>query len=152
MKTLFSILLIFLFLDTASAQNAQRVKNFNIDKTTLAIEGYDPVAYFTSKKGIEGKKEISLVKEGITYHFSSIQNRELFTVNPSKYEPQFGGWCAYAMGANGEKVSIDPQTFKILDGKLYLFYNKFFNNTLKEWNKNENVLRQKAELNWSKFK
>ncbi len=152
MKTLFSIFLIFLFLDTASAQNAQRVKNFNIDKTTLAIEGYDPVAYFTSKKGIEGKKEISLVKEGITYHFSSIQNRELFTVNPSKYEPQFGGWCAYAMGANGEKVSIDPQTFKILDGKLYLFYNKFFTNTLKDWNKNENALRQKAELNWSKFK
>jgi YHS domain-containing protein len=152
MKTLFSVFLIFLFLDTATAQNAQRVKNFNIDKTTLAIEGYDPVAYFTSKKGIEGKMEISLVREGITYYFSSIQNRELFKVNPSKYEPQFGGWCAYAMGENGEKVSVDPQTFKVLDGKLYLFYNKFFTNTLKDWNKNENALRQKAEQNWSKFK
>lgn len=152
MKTLFSIFLIFLFLDTASAQNAQRVKNFNIDKTTLAIEGYDPVAYFTSKKGIEGKKEISYVREGITYHFSTIQNRELFKASPSKYEPQFGGWCAYAMGENGEKVSVDPQTFKVLDGKLYLFYNKFFTNTLKDWNKNENALRQKAEQNWTKFK
>ncbi|MDP2415645.1 YHS domain-containing (seleno)protein [Daejeonella sp.] len=152
MKTLVSIFLIFLFINTSSAQNAQRVKNFNIDKTTLAIEGYDPVAYFTLKKGVEGKKEISLVREGIIYQFSSIQNRELFKINPSKYEPQFGGWCAYAMGENGEKVSVDPQTFKVLDGKLYLFYNKFFNNTLKEWNKNENALRQKAEINWTKFK
>ncbi|MDO8993806.1 MAG: YHS domain-containing (seleno)protein [Daejeonella sp.] len=152
MKTLVSIFLIFLFINTSSAQNAQRVKNFNIDKTTLAIEGYDPVAYFTLKKGVEGKKEISLVREGIIYQFSSIQNRELFKINPSKYEPQFGGWCAYAMSENGEKVSVDPQTFKVLDGKLYLFYNKFFNNTLKEWNKNENALRQKAEINWTKFK
>jgi len=152
MKTLISFLLIFFFLDTASAQNAQRVKNFNIDKTTLAIEGYDPVAYFISMKGIEGKKDISLIREGITYYFSTIQNRELFKANPTKYEPQFGGWCAYAMGENGDKVSIDPQTFKILNGKLYLFYNKFFNNTLKDWNKKENILKQKAEQNWAKLK
>lgn len=152
MKILVPILLIFLFLNTATAQNAYRVKNYNIDKSSLAIEGYDPVAYFVSKKGIEGKKDISLSREGITYHFSSAQNRDLFKSNPSKYEPQFGGWCAYAMGENGEKVSVDPQTFKILDGKLYLFYNKFFNNTLKEWNKNENALKQKAEQNWTKFK
>jgi hypothetical protein len=93
-----------------------------------------------------------LISEGVTYYFSTVQNRELFKANPLKYEPQFGGWCAYAMGENGEKVSVDPETFKIIDGKLYLFYNKFFNNTLKEWNKNENALKQKAEQNWAKFK
>jgi YHS domain-containing protein len=152
MKTLFSILLIFLFLDTASAQNAQRVKNFNVNKNTLAINGYDPVAYFTSNKGVEGRKDISIVSEGITYYFSSTQNRELFKANPSKYEPQYGGWCAYAMGENGDKVSVDPKTFKILDGKLYLFYNKFVTNTLKEWNKNESALKQKADQNWGKLK
>jgi YHS domain-containing protein len=152
MKTLVSFLLISLFLNTASGQNAYREKNFNVDKSTLAIEGYDPVAYFISKKGIEGKKDISLINEGITYHFSTVQNRELFKANPSKYEPQFGGWCSYAMGENGDKVAADPETFKIVNGKLYLFYNKFFNNTLKDWDKNENVLKQKAEQNWAKFK
>jgi YHS domain-containing protein len=152
MKTLFSIFFIFLFLNAASAQNAQRVKNFNINKGALALEGYDPVAYFTSNKGVEGRKDISHIREGITYYFSSIQNRELFKTNPSKYEPQYGGWCAYAMGEKGDKVSVDPETFKILDGKLYLFYNKFVTNTLKDWNKNESSLKQKADQNWTKFK
>ena len=55
------------------------------------------------------------------------------------------------MGENGEKVSINPETFKIVNGKLYLFYNKFFNNTLKDWNENESELKQKAEKNWTKF-
>jgi len=152
MKTIVAYFLIFLFINTVSGQNAHRVKNFNIDKNTLAIEGYDPVAYFITKKGIEGKKDISLSREGITYNFSTIQNRELFKTNPSKYEPQFGSWCSYAMGENGDKVAADPETFKIVNGKLYLFYNKFFNNTLKDWDKNENVLKLKAEQNWAKFK
>jgi len=152
MKTFLSFFIIFLFINTVTGQNVHRIKNFNVDKSTLAIEGYDPVAYFISKKGMEGKKDISLISEGITYHFSTVQNRELFKANPSKYEPQFGGWCSYAMGENGDKVAADPETFKILNGKLYLFYNKFFNNTLKDWDKNENVLKQKAEQNWAKLK
>jgi len=151
MKTFITLFFLSFTLSTASAQMVQRKKHFNIDKSMLAIEGYDPVAYVTSKKAVEGKKEISFSNEGIVYYFSSVQNRDLFKANPKKYEPQFGGWCAYAMGDNGEKVSVDPETFKILNGKLYLFYNKFFNNTLKEWNKDENQLKQKAEQNWAKF-
>ena len=61
------------------------------------------------------------------------------------------GWCAYAMGAKGEKVSIDPETFKIINGKLYLFYNSYFNNTLKSWNKNEPTLKAKADVNWKRI-
>ena len=76
--------------------------------------------------------------------------KEEFKKNPAQYEPQYGGWCAYAMGDSGEKVSIDPETFKVLDGKLYLFYNKFFNNTLKSWNKDEAKLKKSADANWSK--
>ena len=68
--------------------------------------------------------------------------------NPAKYEPQYGGWCAYAMGAKGEKVSVDPKTYKIVDGKLYLFYNRLFNNTLEDWNENEAKLKNKADANW----
>jgi YHS domain-containing protein len=152
MKTLFFSILLLFSIVNVSAQQSQRVKNFNINKSSLAIDGYDPVTYFTLKKAIEGKKEISLSVEGINYYFSTPQNRDLFKLNPAKYEPQFGGWCAYAMGQNGEKVAVDPETFKVLNGKLYLFYNKYFNNTLKDWNKNENTLKQKADQNWAKFK
>ena len=152
MKTIFFSILLLFSIVNVSAQQSQRVKNFNINKSSLAIDGYDPVAYFTLKKAIEGKKEISLSVEGINYYFSTPQNRDLFKLNPAKYEPQFGGWCAYAMGQNGEKIAVDPETFKVLNGKLFLFYNKYFNNTLKDWNKNENTLKQKADQNWAKFK
>jgi YHS domain-containing protein len=129
---------------------AAQPKN-NLDKTGLAIEGYDPVAYFNSGKAVEGKKNISLVVESATYRFSNVQNRELFKTSPIKYQPQYGGWCAYAMGAKGEKVSVDPETFTILDGKLYLFYNRFFSNTLKDWKKDEKALQIKADKNWQKI-
>ena len=64
------------------------------------------------------------------------------------YEPQYGGWCAYAMGTSGEKVKVDPETFKIIDGRLFLFYNAFFNNTLNSWNKDEKNYHTKADQNW----
>ena len=85
------------------------------------------------------------------YNFSTDTNKATFIKNPSGYEPQYGGWCAFAMGDYGEKVQIDPETFKIVDGKLYLFYNQFFNNTLKGWNKNEIGLKKKADANWGKI-
>lgn len=151
MKIILLFLIAAFSLGSAHAQNNQRKKHFNTDKSALALSGYDPVAYFTLKKAVEGKKEISYSVDGITYYFASVQNRDLFKVNPAKYEPQFGGWCAYAMGENGDKVTVDPETFKVLNGKLYLFYNKYFNNTLKDWNKNEAQLKQKADQNWTKF-
>ncbi|MBP9933760.1 MAG: hypothetical protein KBF25_08695 [Chitinophagaceae bacterium] len=85
------------------------------------------------------------------YYFNSQNNLDLFKALPSKYEPQFGGWCAYAMGNTGEKVEIDPKTLKIIGGKLYLFYHTLFNNTLESWNKNERVLLAKANLNWKQL-
>jgi YHS domain-containing protein len=154
MKKLFNLLLVTVFtvsIASAQAQTDVRKKQFNLDNTGLAIEGYDPVAYFTQQKAVEGKKEISLTNDGVTYHFATTQDRDLFKANPAKYEPQYGGWCAYAMGATGKKVEIDPGTFKLLDGKLYLFYNKFFNNTKKSWDKDEANLKAKADANWVKF-
>ena len=137
----------FLSFLVVSAQS----KHFNLDKSALAIEGYDPVAYFIAGKAIEGKPAIGYSVDGINYRFANVQNRELFKASPGKYQPQYGGWCAYAMGAKGEMVAIDPETFKVLDGKLYLFYNRFFNNTLKDWNKEENALKMKADKNWQKI-
>lgn len=126
-----------------------RKKNFNLDKG-LAIQGYDPVAYFTTHKAVKGKKDLALYVDGATYYFSSNENKEAFKKSPLQFEPEYGGWCAYAMGAKGEKVSVDPETFKIIDNRLYLFYNKFFNNTLKDWNNDEASLKTKADMNWQK--
>lgn len=117
----------------------------------MAIQGYDPVAYFKQGRAVKGKKEIAASYEGVVYYFSMPVNKEYFLKNPSKFEPQYGGWCAFAMGDSNEKVSVNPETFKIIDGKLYLFYNAFFNNTLKTWNKEESRLMMKADVNWSKM-
>lgn len=152
MKTIF-LSLIFLSAITTGV-NAQsevplRVKNFNLEKG-LAIQGYDPVAYFNQRKAVKGNNDITATYQGIIYHFSSVANKNAFIKSPSAFEPQYGGWCAYAMGKSGEKVEVDPETFKVLDGKLYLFYNKYFNNTLKTWNKDEANLKMKADANWKK--
>ncbi len=148
-----SILILFVVLSStiSFAQTAaKRVKEFNLENR-VAIQGYDPVAYFTQKKAVKGKKELAASYEGVTYYFSTQTNKEAFAKNPTSFEPQYGGWCAYAMGANGEKVEVDPDTFKIVNGKLFLFYNAYFNNTLKSWNKDEANLNKKADTNWKKF-
>jgi len=130
--------------------SALRKKQFNLDDE-VGIEGYDPVAYFKLGKAVKGNKDITTYYQGVTYRFSSTESREEFKKNPSAYEPQYGGWCAYAMGAKGEKVSIDPKTFKILNGKLYLFYHSYWNNTLTDWNKDESSLKTKADAAWQKI-
>ena len=151
MKQTALLLVTFLGLHTALiAQESKRQQGFNVNSRNLPIKGYDPVAYFTQGKAAEGKATPSAMHEGITYYFSSQENKEKFSAQPAMFEPQYGGWCAYAMGATGEKVTVDPETFKILNGKLFLFYNKFFNNTLKSWNKDEKALNTKADANWSK--
>jgi len=131
-------------------QATLRKKQFNLEGN-LAIAGFDPVAYFKSGKAIKGKKDLAVSHQGVIYYFSSLENKEEFKSNPSHYEPEYGGWCAYAMGEKGEKVNIDPETFKIVNDKLYLFYNKFFNNTLKSWNKDEARLKLSADNNWTKI-
>jgi YHS domain-containing protein len=144
-------LLMSTFFLAAFSQDANRIKNLNLDDG-IAIHGYDPVAYFTKGKAVKGSKDIGeSVYGGATYYFSSVANKEAFKKNAMAYEPQYGGWCAYAMGSDGSKVNIDPETFKIVNGKLYLFYNRFFNNTLKTWNKDEARLMKSADSNWQKI-
>lgn len=110
---------------------AQRQKHYNIEKG-LAIQGYDPVSYFAGKP-LKGQATFSYNNQGLVYRFATEANKALFVANPAKYEPAYGGWCAYAMGETGEKVEIDPATYSIVNGRLYLFYNAFFNNTLTTW-------------------
>jgi YHS domain-containing protein len=133
------------------AQNTTaRTHVYNL-KNGVALAGYDPVAYFTSNKAVEGNKNYAYTYQAITYYFTSEGNKNIFIKNPAAYEPQYGGWCAYAMGATGEKVEVDPETFKILNGKLYLFYHTWLNNTLTKWNNNESQLKTNADINWKKI-
>ena len=151
MKRQMLLLFVVLLSATTFAQTAaKRVKEYNLENK-VAIQGYDPVAYFTQKKAVKGKSNLASTYEGVIYYFSSQVNKDAFVKNPTTYEPQYGGWCSYAMGANGEKVEVDPETFKIVDGKLNLYYNAYFNNTLKSWNKEETNLKKKADINWKKF-
>ena len=143
---------IFMFhFSVAQDLSATRKKEFNLTSSGFGLEGFDPLSYFTTGKPLKGSKDYAVSYQGITYLFSSNANKEEFKKSPTKYEPQFGGWCAFAMGFKGEKVEIDPETFKIISGKLYLFYNKYFNNTLNSWNKDEVNLKKNAEMNWSKI-
>lgn len=146
MKTILLMACMLFIGSQASAQT--RAKHFNI-ANEVAIYGYDPVAYFTEGKAVKGKKEYAVNASGVRYYCSTKTNQDLFIKDYKKYEPQYGGWCAYAMGASGEKVEIDPSTFKIVNGKLYLFYNAYFNNTKNSWNKDEDNLKAKADKNWT---
>lgn len=148
-KSALLIVLAFIPALTFAQSDEARKKNYNLKKD-IALEGYDPVSYYDNKP-IEGKAEIKFSHRGVTYLFSSAGNLNKFKTSPEKYEPAYGGWCAYAMGETGEKVKVDPETFKILDGKLYLFYNFWGNNTLTDWNKNEKTLKTKGDQSWKKF-
>ena len=147
MKTNF-LILIFSFISIYGF--AQQI-DYNTEDGYIA-EGYDVVEYFNGK-ALKGKQKYKSIYNKAIYKFSTQENLNRFKSNPTKYIPQYGGWCAYAMGDKGEKVSINPKTFEIRNGKLYLFYNTFFNNTLDSWlEEGAERLRMKADKNWEKIK
>jgi hypothetical protein len=87
----------------------------------VAIKGYDPVAYFADHKAVRGSEAISYEWLGATWRFSSDEHRKLFSASPVSYAPQYGGLCAEGVAAAGEAtVNIDPESWQIIDGKLYL--------------------------------
>ncbi len=119
-------------------------KSYYFQTKDGAISGYDPVAYFTQKKPTKGTKEHSLVWMDATWYFSNEQNMTTFRDDPEKYAPQFGGYCAYAV-AKGYTTKVDPTAWKIVDGKLYLSYNK---SVRVNWEKSIKRYIKSAESNW----
>lgn len=149
MKTTLLIYLSILGYPLLAQQPQIRQKEFNV-KDNVALQGYDPVSYFSGEP-TAGTSSIRFTYKGIIYQFTNTNNLNMFKAAPDKYEPAYGGWCAYAMGESGEKVKVDPETFKIINGKVYLFYNFWGNNTLKDWNEKESQLKLAADRNWKKF-
>lgn len=111
-----------------------------------AIDGTDPISYFTDGRPMEGKSDITLEWNGATWQFISEENRDRFAANPAKYAPQYGGYCAWAV-SQGYTASTDPEAWAIVDGKLYLNYSL---SVQKTWEQNipENI--KAADQNWPK--
>lgn len=156
-----AILVAVLFLSGSAMANGtdeeeqRRAETFNLDDG-LALEGYDPVSYFIDLEPSEGDSDISANYKGVTYYFASGDNRNTFFNDPESYEPRYGGYCAYTM-LDGDKQSVNPENYKIVDGQLLLFYRMRFGiiNALNRWNSlagetegGDQVLMQQAEAHW----
>lgn len=109
-----------------------------------AMSGYDPVAFFTDAKPVNGSPFITAEDQGATYFFASEEHKKLFTANPNKYAPQFGGFCAYGV-ALGKLFPVDINTWQVRDGKLYLNLNA---DILKKFNADVEGNIAKADKNW----
>jgi len=133
------------FWDTVHAQIAP------VDDNGVAIGGYDVISYF-SGEAHRGFESFSAKHNGVTYYFFTKDNRAAFINSPEQYLPQFGGFCAWGVGAKSAKFLIDPESYDIVDGKLYLFFNAPFNgeqfNTILDWNKRTTELKSAAHKNW----
>lgn len=109
-----------------------------------ALDGYDPVAYFTDSKPMQGSAEFAHDWNGATWHFASASNRDVFRAEPEKYAPQFGGYCAYAV-ASGYTAKTSPKAWHIESGKLYL---NFDESVMAQWRERRQEFIPAAERNW----
>lgn len=119
----------------------------NIDNSGVAIDGYDVVSYHNGSP-VVGTASHQTTWGGATYHFTSAENLAAFTADPARYAPAYGGWCAYAM-ADGDFVEVDPERFLITDGRLYLFYDGTWGDTLPLWQADAGQLQVRADQAWS---
>ena len=128
----------------ALAGQASKVAPVNTNLFGTALKGYDPVAYFEDGKPVKGKDEFRHDWNGGKWYVTTAAHRDAFAKNPAKYAPQFGGYCSWAVGHN-YTADIDPEAWSIVDGKLYLNYNK---DIQKKWSLDIPGYIQKANDNW----
>src|SRR6185369_3672677 len=141
MKTLIKALAATLFL-SASVFAGELVNVSGASR--IALGGYDPVAFFTDSKPVNGSPFITASHQGATYFFGSEEHKKLFTENPDHYAPQFGGYCAYGVGLD-KLFPVDIKTWQVRDGKLYLNLNS---DVLKKFNADFDGNVAKADKNW----
>lgn len=144
MKNIKSIVLIAF---AALISNLASAQIEPIDKNKLAIGGYDLVSYFTPEKATKGSEKFAVEYNGANYYFASAKNQKAFKANPEKYLPQCDGYCAWGIAADKGNFPINPLTYRVVDGKLYLFFNGLHEgkqfNSLTEWDKDEKKNMQK---------
>lgn len=131
----------------AASYRGSKVDPINKNIWGVAIRGYDAVAYFTEGKPVKGRSEFQYEWLSAKWYFASAANREAFARNSLKYAPQFGGYCAWAVSQN-YTAGIDPDAWKIVDGKLYLNYNK---SVQKTWEQDVPGNIRKGNENWPKL-
>lgn len=129
---------------TQPAPAPQSRPPINLERSGLAIQGYDPVAYHTLGKPTKGTAEFTVAHDGATYRFASAEHKALFEQEPGKYAPQYGGYCAWAV-AHGYTAAIDPRAWHIVDGKLYLNYNA---SVAKDWSADTPRYIKSGNANW----
>lgn len=115
----------------------------NLNEAGVAMQGYDPVTYFLGQPSI-GSSNIVSTNGDAAYYFTSMENKAKFDAAPGKYIPQYGGFCAVAV-SEGKTFPIDPKTYKVADGKLYLFYNGKLGNTKPQWEADEQTRKENAD-------
>lgn len=148
-------ILFSLFSAFGLAAETTKLWYYNIDNQQLAIHGYDVVAYFNGK-AMKGDAQFQASWQGLTYHFSNRVHLQQFKAEPSKYVPQYGGWCAFAIGVDKEKYNFgptrfdcDPESFKVVNDKLYLFANLPNFKAKDVWNReDEAAMIQRADAFW----
>lgn len=127
---------------------AHAEKPVNTTLLGVAIKGYDPVAYFTDNKPMKGDAKFSHEWNGAQWHFSSAEHRDLFQADPTKYAPQFGGYCAWAVSQNYTANSDPERAWKVVNGKLYLNYNR---EVQQKWETDVPGNIAKGDVNWPKL-
>ncbi len=149
MKTYFILIILLI---SACGSSSEGPKGKVYEANGAAIGGYDPVAYFEQSEATLGNPQYATIVDGVTYQFSSIDNKRLFDSNTDKYIPAYGGWCAYAVAESSIKMEPDPTMWQIQDGKLLLFYDDWMTSltgSLKEeWNTDQDGYKKKADDNW----
>ena len=120
------------------------------DQAGLALQGYDVVAYFTDNRAVRGDARYTSGYGGATYRFASAGHLALFVKDPVRYLPQYGGFCAFgASQREGHTAIADPEAFTVVDGKLYLNYNK---EVQKVWNRDREKSIRQANINWERLR
>jgi len=151
MKTIKStiVLVAVLFATSVFAQN--KMAN-NIDNSNIALEGYSPVSYLDLGLAQRGNKNYKSEVQKVVYYFTSAEQKAAFDKNPAKYEPQYGGFCAFGCYA-GAKFRVDPNKFIVENGKYYLFLNNVELDAQQLWmaENNHEKLRSIADKNWNKL-
>lgn len=118
------------------------------NRVGVAVDGYDVTAYFTRQKPRKGSPHFSYSWAGATWYFASAQARDLFKQDPQRYAPSYGGYCSNGL-AEGHKVGADPLNWRIIDGRLYLFFSDYGRS---QWDTDVKALMQSADETWSELK